>query len=215
MSVPRLPPLNCVWVLSKDTCKSWLVDFATNHSLISVRRRLHRFQTVHEIKSETLSGDQIYNSNQEWNILAPSLHWLNAEMTASPPPSTKRNKQCIKEQGNGTIRLRKRNKWGDFIPKIIEGLNFTYAYNQYIHVNVLFVSSSDNKLDHLLWTRRQIRQSNNWSRRRIKKLTPNWFHNNGKCSTQKERLRHLIKMRENLTFIWLTIWRFSGSPRAR
>lgn len=139
MSVPRLPPLNCVWVLSKDTCKSWLVDFATNHSLISLRRRLHRFQTVHEIKSETSSGGQIYNSNQEWNILAPSLHWLNAEMTVSPPPSTKRNKQCIKEQGNGTIRLRKRNKWGDFIPKIIEGLNFTYAYNQYVHVNVLFV----------------------------------------------------------------------------
>lgn len=70
------------------------------------------------------------------------------------------------------------------------------------------VSPNGNKLDHSLWTRRQIRQSNNWADAFKKKLTPKWFHNNEICSVQKERIRHMINMWET----WISSgWQFKDS----
>ena len=103
MCAPRLPPPNCVWVLSKDTCKSRLVDFAT----------------ITQYFLSNFPRNQKRGLLRRSNLLCqPSMeqHFIDwtAEMTTTPPPpptsppqkktaATKMNKQGNKEQGNGSI----------------------------------------------------------------------------------------------------------------
>ena len=71
-------------------------------------------------------------------------------------PATKMNKQGFNAEGNGTIAYKKKH-----VRRFRTGNHRRFKVYLCIYHKSTSASPNDNKLDHLLWTFRQIRQSNN------------------------------------------------------